>query len=159
MAAIPPGSSSVETFRVDVSWRAWPLLTLSATLTTIGALAVCTAFVARGMFVHKDAITHVGTLCMLVGPLSAIVALRKLLQSDEYVAALDTGVLVHCAGIDAFVAWGDVETVKHDQGAIVVARTEGEPIRIERTFARGKVAEVAARMDDVRRKVMFGLKQ
>jgi hypothetical protein len=145
---------------VDVSSNAWFALAVSSVLTMVGVVGIGFAFVSHGPLAHRPWIPTLGGACMVSGPLSAIIALRGLLKADEYVAVLEGGLLLFVAGSERYVVWGDVSRVSWrsgEPGALEIAVRGGEPIVIARTFARIRGEELAARLEDFRRKAEFDL--
>jgi hypothetical protein len=96
---------------------------------------------------------------MLAGLGLAVFVVVPVITHDEYLAALEGGLLWKLSGEERFIAWGEIGGVKWDaqQGAIVVAMREGEPIAIVRRFGRMSAELVAPRLDDIRRKAGFHL--
>jgi len=161
------GGECLESYRVDTTSRAWPILVPGAIMTTIGAVLICTSFVARGVLMHRSEITYLGVVCMAFGPLLATLGMRHLLtHDDEYLAVLERGMLVHVLGAEDFVPWSDLTHVAWDAargagGAIVFERRDKDPLVVMRTFGRGSRGmtgdAVAARIDELRRKASFNL--
>src|SRR5207248_1152806 len=138
----------------------WPILVPASILTTIGAVLICTAFVAQGILMHRSELTFAGSACMLFGPALAIYGMRHILtRDDDYLAVLERGVLIHVGETQAFVRWGDITRVAWDAaaGAIVFQRRDDDPIALARTFARANGDELASRIDELRRKAVFHL--
>ena len=149
----------LESYRVDVTGRAWPILVPATMLTSVGAFVVCTSFVVRGVLMHHPALTFFGAACMVMGPVLAVYGMRGLLTVDEYVAVLERGLLLHVAGDDLFVGWGEIARVRWEEAgkAIVIERREADDVRLLRPFARTTNAKLAARLDELRRKAVFNL--
>src|SRR3954451_6685533 len=99
MAAVTRGADErggcLASYRVEVSSSAWAMLALAAILTTVGGAMVCTSFVSRGVLQHGTELTAIASACTVIGPLLAIIGMRGLLATDEYLAALENGLLVY----------------------------------------------------------------
>jgi hypothetical protein len=152
----------LESYRVDVTGQAWPILVPAALLTSCGAMLICTSFVAHGVLMHRPELTYIGAFCMLSGLTLAVYCMRRLLVEDEYIAALEGGLLLHCRDADAFLAWEDLAAITWDAAreAIVLERRRDEdaaPIALTRPFARTSNDKLAARLDELRRKASFQL--
>lgn len=153
------GGDCLESYRVDTTSRAWPILVPGAIMTTIGAVLICTSFVARGVLMHREEITYLGVACMAFGPLLATLGMRHLLtHDDEYLAVLERGMLVHVSDAEDFVPWADLTHVTWDaaRGAILFERRGADALVVMRTFKLTGDA-LAARIDELRRKASFNL--
>ena len=144
-------------YRVDVSGVSWPLLLVAGIFTAVGTCGVGTAFVSHGPLSGTTILPLLGGAFMLAGPLMAIIGMRQLIFLDEYVAALEGGLLVLIDKRETYLDWDEVEHVDWDagQGALVVKRRAGEPMVISRSFSRGPAKDMAVRIEDVRRKAVF----
>ncbi len=149
----------LESFRIDASSRAWMYLVPATVAIFLGALGVCTAFVTHGVFAHTDWFAIFGSAAMLAGLALAALVVLPVITHDEYVAALEGGLLWKLADEEHFLPWDEMQHVKWDvtQAAIVIARREGEPIAIARKFGRMSADLVAPRLEDIRRKASFNL--
>ncbi len=106
-----------------------------------------------GMFVG-------GLLLIVAGPAAVLWGLRRSWR-HEATLLLDVDGLVHEdeAGV-LRVQWDDVERVVYDPEGDAVAlrlRTGAPPIRLGHRFAGVSNAQLAQRLEDVRRKASFGL--
>jgi hypothetical protein len=154
------GGACLESYRVDVTARAWPILVPAAILTTIGAVLICTAFVAQGVLQHRPELTFAGAACMAFGPLLAAYGMRHILaHDDDYLALLERGVLIHVGEAQEFVRWSELSRVRWDAStrAIVFERRDAQAIALARTFARLPADALAAHIDELRRKAGFNL--
>ena len=147
-------------YRIDMTARVWPFLVPATLLISLGALGVCMAFVTHGPFrPYANAITLGGASCMLAGLILSIFVARPVLTHDEYVAALETGLLLKLDGEETFVAWTAIANVRWDvkQAGVLIRMREGEPLLVARPFGAATGDVVAAKLDDVRRKADFQL--
>ncbi len=96
---------------------------------------------------------------MLAGLILTLFAARPVLAHDEYVAALETGVLLKLDGNERFLAWTSIAGVRWDEerAGVLIRMREGEPLLVVRTFGTVTGDVVAAKLDDVRRKSDFKL--
>ena len=149
----------LESFRIDASSHAWVFLVPATIAMAAGALGVCTAFVSHGVFSRTDWFAITGAASMLAGLILAVFVALPVILQDEYLAALEGGILWKLAGEEGFIPWGDIASVKWDAAgkAIVIARREGEPFSIARNFGRISAEALAPRLDDMRRKAGFHL--
>jgi hypothetical protein len=150
----------VASYRIDMTARVWPFLVPATLLISLGALGVCMAFVTHGPFhPYATTITLAGASCMLAGLILAIFVARPVLTHDEYVAALETGLLLKLDGEEKFLEWSAIAGVRWDVelAGVLVRMREGEPLLVAKPFGRASGGEVAAKLDDVRRKAEFNL--
>ena len=150
----------VASYRINMTSRVWPFLVPAAILISLGALGVCMAFVTHGPFhPYASAITLGGASCMLAGLILTLFIARPVLAHDEYVAALETGLLLKLDGEEKFLAWTAIAGVRWDEerAGVVIRMREGEPLLVARVFGTVKGDVVAAKLDDVRRKADFKL--
>src|SRR5580704_14120791 len=159
MTAVPgQRGACVVSYRIDMTARVWPFLVPATLLISLGALGVCMAFVTHGPFSpYAGAITLGGASCMLAGLILSIFVARPVLTHDEYVAALETGLLLKLDGEETFVAWTAIASVRWDveQAGVLIRMREGEPLLVVRPFGAATGDVVAAKLDDVRRKSDF----
>ena len=160
-AASPAASrgSCLELFRIDVSSHAWMFLGPAAVMILAGAMGVCTAFVTHGPFARTDWYAIVGSACMLAGLALAVVVTIPMFTHDEYVAALEGGILWKLGKAEGFIPWEDVLGVKWDAArtTVVITRRDEGPLEITRPFGRTTPDQAAVRLDDYRRKASFNL--
>jgi hypothetical protein len=138
----------------------WPFLVPATVLISLGALGVCMAFVTHGPFApYAGTITLAGSACMLAGLALGVLVARPVLTHDEYVAALETGLLLKLDKEESFVSWGEIEDVRWDPArtGVVIRMRGGEPIVIAKPFGTAKGDAVAKKLDEVRRKAGFHL--
>ncbi len=131
----------LASYRIDMTSRVWPFLALATVLISIGALGVCMAFVTHGPFQpYAGPITLGGAMCMLAGLVLAVLVMRPVLTHDEYVAALERGLLMKVGKEETFHPWGAIEDVRWDAGggAVVIPRcARGEPLPRRQTVRDG----------------------
>jgi hypothetical protein len=94
---------------------------------------------------------------MITGPLLAVFGTQRIFAHDEYVAALEHGLLVYLGSEEQFLPWIEVEHVSWNGAArtVEIARREAEPIRIVETFAKTSGERLAREVEDLRRKATF----
>jgi hypothetical protein len=158
--ATEPRGACVASYRIDMTARIWPLLVPATIFISLGALGVCMAFVSHGpLHPYAGAITLVGAAFMLAGLVLTIFVARPVLAHDEYLAALELGLLVKLDGEEKFFEWARIARVGWDAAVagVVVTLREGAPLVVSKPFGRAQGAEVAQKLDEVRRKAEFNL--
>ena len=85
--------------------------------------------------------------------------MRQLLKQDEYVAALEAGLLVVLGPDEHFVPWPDLAGIhwRAEPGELAIEPREGEPIVIKKPFGMITGPDLAAHLEDLRRKADFHL--
>jgi hypothetical protein len=147
-------------YRIDMTSKVWPFLVPATLLISLGALGVCMAFVTHGPFApYAGTITVLGAASILAGLVLSIFVARPILTHDEYVAALEKGLLLKVDTEESFFAWGAIEDVRWDaeRAGVIIRMREGEAMIVAKPFGRAKGDEVAAKLDEVRRKAEFRL--
>lgn len=140
--------------------RIWPLLVPATISISLGALGVCMAFVTHGPFApYAGTITLVGGACILAGLILGSMVAKPVLTHDEYIAAMDRGLLLKVDQVEHFYVWANVEAVRWDAAAagVVIRMREGGDVVVAKPFGSAKGVDVAAKLDDVRRKAGFDL--
>jgi hypothetical protein len=158
----PPAAARgacLELFRIDFSSRAWMFLGPATAMIMAGAMGICTVFVTHGPLAGTDWYAIVGSACMLAGLALAVVVSIPMFTHDEYLAALEGGILWRLEREEGFLPWADVREVSWDteHAAVLIARRDGEPIQVVRKFGRTTADQVAVRLEDFRRKASFNL--
>ena len=150
----------LASYRIDMTSRVWPFLVPATLLISLGALGVCMAFVTHGPFApYAGTITIGGAASILAGLVLSVFVARPVLTHDEYVAALETGLLLKVDEGERFFVWGAIAEVRWDaeHAGVVIRMREGEAVVVAKPFGTAKGEEVAAKLDDVRRKAEFRL--
>lgn len=102
----------------------------------------------------------IGLVLCVAGGLLAILGLLRTMREDVYLALRTDGALWHRGGDEVFLPWGELERVRWDaeQAALVFERRDGDaPFQLGGRFADVEGPELARRLDDVRRKAIWGL--
>jgi hypothetical protein len=147
-------------YRIEMAARVWPFLVPATLLISLGALGVCMAFVTHGPLTpYAGMITLAGGACMLAGLILTLFVAKPVLTHDEYVAALEKGLLLKVDGAVTFLAWGGIASVKWDAvgPSVVIHLRDGDPVLVSREFATAKGNDVAVKLDELRRKAAFHL--
>ena len=152
-----PRGALLASYRIDTTTRVWPLMIPAGFLVAFGALGICTAFISHGPLAeHAEGFTLVGGASMVCGLIIAISGVRPILTHDEYLLAMERGLVYRYQKTERFLAWGDVTALAWDEakGAVIVSHPEGD-LEIGRPFAQALGRDVAARLEDLRRKATF----
>ncbi|HEY2510874.1 MAG TPA: hypothetical protein VGI39_08460, partial [Polyangiaceae bacterium] len=119
----------LASYRIDTTTRVWPLMVPAGFLVTFGALGICTAFISRGPLAeHAEGFTLVGGASMVCGLLIAISGVRPILTHDEYLLAMERGLVYRHQKTERFLAWGETTSVVWDEqkAAVIVSHPEGD---------------------------------
>lgn len=172
--------SVAAAFRVDASRRLARVLAIGAALVLLGAL-----FSAGGMVVahrrlglgssHLRTVTDslgnvlpgpswielwpgvVGLLLVVSGALFTLVALRRVLDEEAYLALRSDGALFVRGGERRLLRWRDVEDVRALEGRVVFVLHDGDETEVDAVFSGRSIDDVVKVARDVRRKALFGL--
>jgi hypothetical protein len=154
----PAKPSMLEYYRVDSNRETAVVLVPAATFTTLGSLVLGYSFVlGEGMF--RVFVSLLGAFFTALGPITAIVGMRRLLAQDEYLGVTPQGVVWHQRDSETIVAWDSIAHIRcaGEREPLAIEPREGEPLRIDVKFSRiGKVA-LAARLEELRLKAAFHL--
>jgi hypothetical protein len=143
----------LEWFRVDRARGVGWLLVTGATLVFVGALLV-----GGGVLTHtpSDTLRHLtllGAAMLVFGLVTAFGGMTVLLAQDEYLAVRADGVLVHRAGGDVVLPWAEVLAVRYDAvAAALVFDAKEEPYVLKERYSGASGAELAAHLEELRRK-------
>lgn len=150
----------LEWYRVDQTARIRRVLGAGAGILTFGALVTSVSFLADQRAFVRGAASVVGILCCIAGALTAVIGMYRALRDDAYLTVRADGILYHAATPpETFIAWADLVSVRFDEarGAVVFERREATEILAERPFAGTTLADLAKRLDDLRRKAAWNL--
>jgi MFS family permease len=99
-----------------------------------------------------------GALCVIVGPTYAIIKLARSLREDASLAARNDGVTFERNGKSLHMAWDEIERIELEPPTTLIFRLRaGEPFLLHERFALIETAELAKRLEELRRKASFGL--
>jgi len=100
----------------------------------------------------------VGGICVVVGPAFAILKLAHSLREDASLAARTDGVVFERNGKSLHMPWDDIERIELEPPTTLVFRLRAaEPFVLHERFALVDTAELAKRLEELRRKASFGL--
>ncbi|MFW6050279.1 MAG: hypothetical protein ACODAU_03850 [Myxococcota bacterium] len=149
----------VEFHRLDASRRILAIVLLCPLPVVAGLFMVARPM--QGSFDPAAAwiFGSIALALVVAGPLSMILSLKHIFQADDYLLVRTDGLLEHVGPSPALHRWDDVERVLHDRadGAIVLRCRDGREVRLTHRYAGIDAATLARRLEDVRRKAVFGL--
>ncbi len=120
-----------------------------------GAIAFITF---KHNFTYEVAFAIVGGVCVIVGPFFALLRLAHSLREDASLAARTDGVIFERNGKSLHLKWDDIERVEFEpEVTLIFRRRSDEPFVLHERFATIGTAELAKRLEDLRRKASFGL--
>lgn len=147
-------SPGVDFFRVDRSRTTRGRLTVSGVLIACGATTVGAHLVHRIPVSTGHTISLLGGLTMLAGLVLGFGTMAVLLFENVWLLIRDEGVLLHRNGEETAIAWDELAAVGEEDEHVVLRRASGQPVR---WYAGRTAVDVAARVDDARRKAAHGL--
>jgi hypothetical protein len=147
----------LEFYRIDVSATMRRVLIPSVLLVMFGASMLCFSAAARGSQLWKPIVGFLGAVGILTGLLSAIVGMARLLREDAYVGVVEDGLVIRSKANEVFLSWDDVTRVAFVSGVVVLELREGPGVRLDPLLPPAKMAALALRLEDWRRKSPYKL--
>jgi hypothetical protein len=146
-------------YRIDRWPAARRTLTLACAFIGSGACVIGLSFLTHQPERVRVVATVLGLVLTLAGPVTAILGLRRPLNEDLYIAVLLEGLLLHLEGEPKTIPWDDLlrVTARPATPGLVLELRDGSRIALDGVFAGVTSAELAARLDDARRKAAFSL--
>lgn len=156
---VAPGERVVEWYRHDASRRIVRILIPSSFVLATGAVLVSRSLFIRELTDAGALLGLLGLILVALGPLSAIVGLRRVLRAEDFLLLCTDGLFHHAGGTVERYLWADIERVEFDEGrdGIELRMRNGERHRIDKRFAGIGNPALAHRLDEVRRKATFGV--
>jgi hypothetical protein len=141
-------------FRIDRSGPTKRLLALAGLLVTAGATAIGAHLVSRlapdvGHFVSLG-----GGLTVVVGLILGFGAMAMLVFENVYLLLREEGVVCHDNGKETTIPWSELESVRLDEGYVVLERKGGEALR---WFAGKAAKQIHGCIEEAKRKALHGL--
>lgn len=147
-------TAGVDFFRVDRARSVKRLLAVAITLVLVGSTSIGAHLVSRFDQGLAHMISLGGGTMLLAGLVLGFGAMAMLLFENVYLVIQESGLLLHDNGKETKIPWSDLESVKVDEGFVVLGRKDSETVR----WWAGKTAkDVSAKIDDARRKALHGL--
>jgi hypothetical protein len=157
-----PAAAILSFYRAD-SWpRIRRVLLVGPTILTFGGLVVAVSFLTRQPRDVRTAAAALGFVLVAGGAIFTVLGMQRILRDEVYVILRSDGVVLQQhAGRGAgetLVAWDDLERARWDAGraALVLERKHGEPVVVARAFARIRGPDLAAQIEQSRRRAAMG---
>jgi hypothetical protein len=150
----------VEFYRLDMSRRMLAVMLLCPLPTLLGVLLLMPAMQGKVEATPEAiALGVVGLLCVVAGPLTMLLSLKHVFESDDYLLLRTDGLLEHVRGQVTLYPWDDLEAVTFDAstGTIVMRRRDGGEARLTHRCVDIDARALAKRLDEVRRKAIWAL--
>lgn len=134
-------------------------LALGAGVLLMGPILAAIGFVGfKDDLVPEVIFAVLAGICVIVGPMYAVLKLARSLGEDAWLSARKDGVVFERNGKTLSLAWDEIERVDHEPPqTLVFRRREGDDFVLHERFATIEVAELQKRLEDLRRKASFGL--
>jgi hypothetical protein len=144
----------VEFYRRDMGGISRKILIPAAIMVFCGAPAVCFGFAVKGSAQSHIVALGVGGAVLVGGLLLGFLGMARLVGEDSYVAIAEDGVAVKTKISETFFAWSDLASIKSEPGVLVLKKSENDDgsFRLEGNFGGLKSSDLAARLEDWRRK-------
>lgn len=128
---------------------------VAAFMVASGAMGVGAHLVRRVPVGLRPTVSIVGGVVMLAGLVIAFGSMALMLFEDVYLSIRVDGLLLHENGRETLLPWDDLTQVAVLPNGVLELRREGKDAL--RWFAGTSVDEVAARVQQARRKAAHGL--
>jgi hypothetical protein len=127
-------------------------LAIGAVLMTVGGLCVLLSLPRATKF---PMLAVLGGACVITAPISVIYTLIRRVGIDACLVLRSDAIVMQREREEILVPWDEIKNVRCVADAIEVEKRDGSTMRIAEPFA--KPTEIAARMEELRRKAEFGL--
>ena len=148
-------------FRVDQSRSIGRLLLRSALILLAGSVLVAGYWTTElHPPPHRWAFGASGGFLCVIGPLTALLGLRKILSEDAYVALRTDGVFLSNAtraGGEQLIGWDDFIDAAEEGGATVLSMRDGSPLVFDRPLAGADARVFARQLAQMRRRLLLGI--
>lgn len=147
-------TAGVDFFRIDRARSTRRLLVVAITMVTVGSMSIGAHLVTRVDESMAHAISLGGGTILLAGLVLGFGAMAMMLFENVYLVIQEAGLLLHENGTETKIPWTDLESVRVDQGYVVLTRKESDAVR---WFAGKMAKDVCTKVEDARRKAIHGL--
>jgi hypothetical protein len=144
----------LEFYRVDQSKPTKRILIPAVLLLTVGPPMILVS-AALKKFPGSSAMGVVGAALMIAGLVVGFAGIAMLMLDDRYLAVVEGGVLIHLGKEESFFSWDSLEKIHAEEGDLVLTVREQDPFRFP--FSPDRLAEIASRLEDWRRKASWNL--
>jgi hypothetical protein len=156
----PGGWRAIEFYRLDMTRRIVAVVLLSPLPTVTGMLLLMRPMQGRVEATPAwIALGIMGLLLVAAGPLSMILGLRRVFQSDDYLLLRTDGLLEHVGDTSILYSWEELESIVYDGSAdeVVLHARDGGEARLAHRLSGIDARDLARRLDEVRRKAIWEL--
>ncbi|MEO8874514.1 MAG: hypothetical protein ABI461_02915 [Polyangiaceae bacterium] len=135
------------------------ILVPAAIFVFFGAPAVCVGAATRGQNGDRLLIGVVGAIILISGLLLGFLGMARLVGEDEYIAIAADGVVLKMKSGETFHAWSTIAAIKSETSALLFQMDDdAQSIRLDGKFGGLTSNDLAARLEDWRRKAGWNLK-
>jgi len=154
-----PRPRIVEWYRADPGPRMRRILVAGPAILTLGGLVIAASFLTHLPRDARLVSALVGFVFVAGGALFTMVAMNRLLRDDVYLALRTDGLVLRSPEGETLVPWDTLESARWEasRAELVLARTGAAPVRVQRGFGRVSGAELAARIEQTRRRAAMNL--
>jgi hypothetical protein len=144
----------IEFYRQDMGGTSRKILIPAAIMVFCGAPAVCFGFAVKGSARSHVIALAIGGAVLVAGLLLGFLGMARLIGEDSYVAVAEDGVAVKTKTGETFYPWSDLVSIKSEARGLVLKKSESDDdaIRIDGSFGGISHTDLAARLEDWRRK-------
>lgn len=153
-----PDEGVLEWHRVGAPLAVVRRVLIGAGLLSLGPLfAVIGIVLGRTTPWLKPAGLLAGGAFVVTGPIFALLGLVRVFREDGILLAKVSGVTFERNGKALVLAWDELDAIECDGNALVFKRRAGDPFVLAESFTGISRAELASRLEGLRRKASFHL--
>jgi hypothetical protein len=152
-------ASILDWYRADPWPRMRRILVLGPALLSLGGLVVAVSFATRQPQTTRSIAAVVGLALVASGAGLTLAGMFWILRDDAYVAIRTDGLAFRLPPSETLVPWADLARARWDEAqvALVLECTGGEVLVVPRRFAGIAGPELAAKVEQARRRAALGM--
>jgi hypothetical protein len=149
----------VAWYRADAWPRIRRVLLVGPTALTLGGMVVAVSFLTHAPRDARTAAAVAGFVLVAGGAIFTVVGMQRILRDDALLAIRTDGVMLQSRHGEAFFAWDELAAARWDaaRAAVVLERTGADPALVATRYAGIAGPELAARIEQSRRRAALGM--
>jgi hypothetical protein len=149
----------LDWYRVDPWPRMRRVLVAGPALLSLGGLVVAVSFATRQPQATRSLAVVVGLALVASGAGLTLAGMFWILRDDAYLVIRTDGVAVRLPPRETLLLWSDLARARWDEArvALVLQRCDGESVVVARRFAGIAGPELAAKVEQARRRASLGM--
>jgi hypothetical protein len=149
----------LDWYRADPWPRMRRILVIGPALLSLGGLVVAVSFATRQPQSTRSIAAVVGLALVAAGAGLTLAGMFWILRDDTYLAIRTDGVAVRLPPRETLIPWSDLARARWDKAlaALVLERGDGEVLVVPRGFAGIAGPDLAAKVEQARRRASLGM--